>query len=173
MKPRPLSTRRVAHIAVPVRVAILVALLAAVGVGCASTTARPPSGSPTQTAHSSTSARPTFTAFAGQWIGHGSFLVVHSDGRFTMEMRTYRTCGQDPPPCDTFSGNTITSGDVATGQLTSASGEVATGEVAHTTDPTDTPAGPIRMTLDPATDTISANNISFCGANAPSGNCGA
>lgn len=90
-----------------------------------------------------------------------------------MSMRTYRTCGQEPPPCDTFSGNTITDGDIATGRLTSVSGEVAIGQVIHSTDQTDTPAGRITMTLNPATDTLSARNVSFCGPDAPAGNCGA
>jgi len=58
-------------------------------------------------------------------------------------------------------------------QLTSVSGEVATGIVTHTTDQALTPPGRITITLDPATDTITAYNISFCGPSAPPGNCGA
>jgi hypothetical protein len=176
MKPRPRSARWPAHIALPprpVRTAILAAILAVASADCASTPAGPSTASPKATAHPSASASPTFNAFVGEWSGHGSYLVIRRDGSFIMEMRTYRTCGQDPPPCDTFSGNTITSGDVATGRLTQVSGEVATGTVTHTTDPADTPAGPITMTLDPANDTIFARNVSFCGPGAPSGNCGA
>jgi hypothetical protein len=171
MKGRPRSPRRPAQIAVPRQV--LAAILVAVSTGCASAAVSTPAGPATPTASPSPSASPTFAAFAGQWYGHGSYLVIRLDGGFTMGERTYRTCGQDPPPCDTFSGNTITDGDVAAGQLTSVSGEVATGEVTHTTDSADSPTGPITMTLDPATDTISAGNVSFCGPSAPAGTCGA
>jgi hypothetical protein len=151
----------------------LVVILGAASVGCASSTVHAPTGPSSQSARPSASASPVFTAFAGQWNGHGTYLVIHPNGSFTMGLRTYRVCGQDPPPCDTFSGNTISDGDVATGQLTSVSGEVTNGQVTHTTDPADTPAGQITMTLDPATDTISARNVSFCGPSAPSGGCGA
>ena len=174
MKGRPRSPRWPARIAVPRQVrAALAAILVAVSTGCASAAVSPPAGPATPAASPSPSASPTFTAFVGQWYGHDSYLVIRSDGGFTMGARTFRNCGQGPPPCDTFSGNTIIDGNVATGQLTSVSGEVATGEVTHTTDSADSPTGPITMTLDLATDTISAGNVSFCGPNAPSGNCGA
>jgi hypothetical protein len=176
MKGRPRSPRWPARIAEPprqVRATALAAIIAAASVGCGSAVVSTSAGPTAPTVSRSRSASPTFTAFVGQWDGHGSYLDIHSNGSFTMSARTYRICGQDPPPCDTFSGNTITDGDVATGQLTSVSGEVATGEVTHTTDSADSPAGPITMTLDPATDTISAHNVSFCGPSAPAGNCGA
>lgn len=171
MKGRPRSPRWPARIAVPRQV--LAAILVAVSTGCASSAVSTSAGPATTAASPSPSASPTFTAFAGQWSGHDSYLVIRSNGGFTMGARTFRTCGQDPPPCDTFSGNTIIDGDVATGQLTSVSGEVATGDVTHTIDSADSPTGPITMTLDLATDTISVRNVSFCGPNAPSGNCGA
>jgi hypothetical protein len=168
--------RRLTHISLPlrpVRSAAIAAIVAATIVGCGSTTAHTSTGSPTLMARPTAPSSPAFTAFAGQWYGHGSYLVIRPDGGFAMTMRTYRFCGQDPPPCDKFSGNTITAGDVATGKLTSVSGEVATGEVTHTTDQAQSPTGRITMTLDPATDTISAGNVSFCGPSAPNGNCGA
>lgn len=175
MKGRPKAPRWPARIAVPPRhrAIALAAILAGASVGCGSAVASSPAGPTTLTVSPSPSASPTFTVFVGYWYGHGSYLDIHSDGSFTLSARTYRTCGQDPPPCDTFSGNTITAGDVATGKLTSVSGEVATGEVTHTTDSADTPDGRITMTLDPTTDTISARNVSFCGPGAPAGNCGA
>jgi hypothetical protein len=172
MKGRPRPPRWSARIAVLSR-PVLAATLAAASAGCASAAISPPAGGTTSAASPAASGSPTFTAFVGQWYGHGSYLDIHSDGSFTVSARTYRTCGQDPPPCDTFSGNTITDGDVATGQLASVSGEVATGQVTHTTDPPDSPAGPITMTLDPATDTISTRDVSYCGPSAPTGNCGA
>ena len=165
-----------AHIAVPLRpwrTAALTAILAAGGAGCSSAASHATGGSPSPTAHPSASGSPAFAAFAGKWIGHGSYLVVRSDGRFTISKRTYRFCSQNPPPCDTVSGNTITNGDVATGQLTSLARKVATGEVTRTTDPADSPAGRITMTLNPASDTISARSVSFCGPRAPVGKCGA
>lgn len=164
------------HLTVPLHPLPAVALstiLAAASAGCASTASHAPSGSPPSTGHSSATTSPSFAAFAGHWSGHDSYLDVRSDGGFTLGARTFRVCGQDPPPCDTWSGNTITDGDIATGRLTSLTGEIATGEVTRTTDPADSPAGKITMTLDPATDTLSASNVSFCGPSAPSGTCGA
>jgi hypothetical protein len=88
-------------------------------------------------------------------------------------MRTYRVCGQVPPPCDTVSGNEIIDGDRATGQLTSGSGEVARGVITHTTDPSLSPDGPVKIVLHPSTDSISVNEFTFCGTRAPPGYCGA
>jgi hypothetical protein len=182
MKSKLRSPQRPARIAVPRRgrvrgSAALAAILGAVSAGCASTAASTPAQPPAQpaapVASPSPSASPMFTAFAGQWYGHDSYLLIRSNGDFTMGARTFRTCGQDPPPCDTLSGNTITDGNVASGQLTSVSGEVATGTVTRTTDSADSPTGPVTMTLDLADDTISVRNVSFCGPNAPSGTCGA
>jgi hypothetical protein len=90
-----------------------------------------------------------------------------------MQARTYRVCGQDPPPCDTFSGDIITDGAVVTGQLTTVTGDVAIGVVTDTSDPANEPTGPITMTLDPATDSIIAFGTNFCGPNAPGDTCGA
>jgi hypothetical protein len=159
--------------------AALAAVLVAAGAGCGTTTTYRNSGSPSRSPRTPASASPyvpaspSFGAFAGTWSGHGGSLIIQPDGRFTISNRTYRWCSQDPPPCDAMSGNNIINGDVQTGRLTSISGEVATGQVTHTTDPVDGPTGPITMTLDPATDTISAANMSYCGRNAPAGNCGA
>lgn len=186
MKPRPPSPRQPqARVTRPQRpqpaaalpATALAAVLVAAVASCGTTTTYRASGSPSPTPRSSGSpsaaASAAFGAFAGTWGRHGGGLLIQPDGRFTISNRTYRWCTQDPPPCDAMSGNNIINGDVQTGQLTSVSGEVATGKVTHTTDPVDGPAGPITMTLDPATDTISAANASYCGPNAPVGNCGA
>jgi hypothetical protein len=187
VKPRPPSTRPHGLIVRPPRplsaaalpTAALAAVLVAAVIGCATTTTYRNSGSPSRSSRPSASGSPSappsqsFGTFAGAWSGHGGGLIIQPDGRFTISNRTYRWCSQDPPPCDAISGSNIINGDVQTGRLTSISGEVATGQVTHTTDPVDGPTGPITMTLDPATDTISAANVSYCGPNAPAGNCGA
>lgn len=162
--------------------AVLAAVLAAAVAGCGTTTTYRSSGSPTRTARplasgsqspSGSSSARAFGAFAGRWSGHGGYLMVQPDGRFTISRRTYRWCSQGPPPCDTISGNVITNGDVAGGQLASVSGHAATGRVTKTTDPADSPMGRITITLDPATDTITAADARYCGPSAPAGNCGA
>ena len=187
MKPRPPSTRLHGLIVRPPRplsaaalpTAALAAVLVAAVIGCGTTTTYRNGGSPSRSPRPSASgslsasASPSFGAFAGAWSGHGGGLIIQPDGRFTISNRTYRWCSQDPPPCDAISGSNIINGDVQTGRLTSISREVATGQVTHTTDPVDGPTGPITMTLDPAIDTISAANVSYCGPNAPAGNCGA
>jgi hypothetical protein len=89
-------------------------------------------------------------------------------------MRTYRWCSDNPPPCDSISNNVITGGDIASGYLISSSGDVASGVVKATSDPVDTPAGPITLILDPSTDVISVSGEgSFCGPRAAPGTCGA
>lgn len=188
MKPTPPSTRPHGLIVRPPRplsaaalpTAALAAVLVAAVIGCGTTTTYRNGGSPSRSPRPSASgslsappASPSFGAFAGAWSGHGGGLIIQPDGRFTISNRTYRWCSQDPPPCDAISGSNIINGDVQAGRLTSISGEVATGQVTHTTDPVDGPTGPITMTLDPAIDTISAANVSYCGPNAPAGNCGA
>jgi serine/threonine-protein kinase len=124
-------------------------------------------------AHPSSLGPSAFAVFAGAWSGHGGGIDIQANGRFLMSMRTYQWCGQAPPPCDSMSGNEIIDGDQATGQLTSISGEVATGTITHTTDQAATPKGQITITLDPSTDSLNINNISFCGTSAPAGYCGA
>lgn len=131
-----------------------------------------PSASAGPTAPES-SALPSFGAFVGAWEGHGRSLVITADGHFTISARTYKVCGQDPPPCDTFSGNSIQDGDVASGQLSTLSGDSATGEVTQTTDQIDTPEGQVIMALDPQTNIITAGGSTYCGPLASAGACGA
>ncbi len=159
---------------------LAVAILAVAIAGCGSSVGQQATHQATPATPAPSPSHPTFTAFAGAWSGHDSGFDIRPDGRFTLSERTYRTCGQDPPPCDTLSGNEIINGDNASGQLTSVSGEIASGSVGQSTDPADTPAGPITVTLDPSTDTISAHIGSagtpatiFCGPSAPAGECGA
>ena len=88
-------------------------------------------------------------------------------------MRTYKWCSQNPPPCDSISGNVMRDGDNAGGQLSSVSGKSATGQVTHTTDQADTPKGQITITLNTQTDTVYADNLSYCGPSSPVAACGA
>ncbi len=118
-----------------------------------------------------TASRTAGAAVAGR-LAAGA-IDIQASGRFTIGMRTYQFCGQAPPPCDTVSGNEIIDGDEASGQLTEISGEVATGALTKTTDPSLSPEGPMKIVLVPSTDSISANNVTFCGTSAPAGYCGA
>jgi hypothetical protein len=127
--------------------------------------ASPAPGRPTVTGPS---ASRNFTTFAGDWGGHERGLSIRADGYFTLMARTYRVCGQDPPPCDIGTEP----GDRASGWLTSVSGDVATGKVTHTTDQTGTPLGRITFTLNPETDIITAEGATWCGNQTPVGTCG-
>jgi hypothetical protein len=140
---------------------------------CASSASHPAASTTSPAAHSSSLSPQAFAELAGDWVGHGGGIDIQVDGRFNIGMRTYQFCGQAPPPCDTISGNEIIDGDEASGQLTAISGEIATGAVTKTTDPSLSPEGPIKIVLDPSTDSISANNVTFCGTSAPAGYCGA
>lgn len=155
------------------RVAALAVILAIVCSSCASSTSQASGQSSTPAAHPSSLGPSAFAVFTGAWSGHGGGIDIQANGRFLIAMRTYQWCGQAPPPCDSMSGNEIIDGDQATGQLTSISGEVAKGAITHTTDQADTPKGNITITLNPSTNSVNVNNISFCGTSAPVGYCGA
>jgi hypothetical protein len=149
-------------------------ILAATCAGCSGSGGQGPARQrPAAATHPAPPGGQAIAPFTGQWSGHDSYIAVKADGRFTLSMRTFRTCGQEPPPCDTFSGNEILDGSVATGQITAVSGEAASAVVTHTTDQALTPTGDITLTLDPASDTITADDVSYCGPSAPAGACGA
>jgi hypothetical protein len=114
-----------------------------------------------------------FILFQGLWAGGGRGIMIRPDGRFVFTARTFVVCGQNPPPCDTISGNHISDGANASGQLTSASGDVAKGNVIRSTDSSIFPDGRITIILDPATDVIYVDGEDFCGDSAPGGTCGA
>lgn len=139
------------------------------GSGPAAGKASPTPGRPIAT--QSTASR-NFATFTGDWGGHERVLSIRADGYFTLEARTYRVCGQDPPPCDSASSASEFFGDRASGWLTSVSGDVATGEVTHTTDQTGTPIGRITFVLNPETDIITLEGGTWCGSHTPVGTCG-
>lgn len=150
--------------------AVILAVACSSCAGSAGHTSVPPASA---AARSSSPGVRTFAELAGDWIAHGGAIDIQPDGRFTVVIRTYRVCGQVPPPCDTVSGNEIIDGDRATGRLTSGSGEVALGVITHTTDPALSPDGPVKIVLHASTDSISVNEFTFCGTRAPPGYCGA
>ncbi len=115
----------------------------------------------------------SFATFAGIWSRHSGKLVIRDNGQFTISLRTYRWCSQNPPPCDSISGIAIRDGDYASGHLSSVSGKSATGQVTQTTDQADTPKGRILITLNTQTDIVFANNVNFCGPSSPVTACGA
>jgi hypothetical protein len=135
-------------------------------------------GTPAATTPATTGSYPSATAsfalFTGGWGRSGGGYIIQPDGNFTVSLRTYTWCTNNPPPCDSISNNNIIAGDTAAGHLISASGDVATGVVTQTTDSQQTPVGTIFFTLDPSTDIMSVSDGGdFCGPKAAAGACGA
>jgi hypothetical protein len=98
-------------------------------------------------------------------------MTVNADGSFTMVERTYVSCADSPPPCDTDTNAQITDGAQALGTLHAVSGTVATGVISTTNDAPLMPTGPVTFTLDTTNDAINALNLNWCGPNAPTGIC--
>ena len=153
--------------------AVLAAGAGGFGIGRAttSTSTAPPStrsqtttSSPASTTTTSTPATTTTVppsppsvpagAFAAYWRLHVWSLAIDHSGYGIMSWRTDATCGQDPPPCDIFSGNQIVDGGHATLSLTSVGPSVASGRVLTTTAPADVPLGPFTLRLDGARDLL-------------------
>ena len=117
--------------------------------------------------------------FAGTWSGHGRQLNVDGTGLGRLTWRTYTTCGQDPPPCDTTIGNEIFDGGDATVFLTSLSAASASGRVVSSNAPDLFPVGPVTVRLDTAADllylspTPFGQDVPLCGPKAAPGACGA
>ena len=92
-----------------------------------------------------------------------------------MLWRTYRTCGTDPPPCDTFRGNAIDSGGHATLLITEQTAATASGRVSASTDPADLPIGPFSLRSAPnAMLTLSpwpGSDYRLCGPKTPASTC--
>ena len=117
--------------------------------------------------------------FAGQWSAHDTSVTVDPSGHGILTWRTYKTCGQDPPPCDSMSGNTITAGGRATILVTAIGDDTARGQVLTSTDPADFPPGPLKARLDPHADVVffspfpGGPHDPVCGPRAKSDVCGA
>ena len=136
--------------AVALAAAALCGTLGCTGSGSAAASASPP-------------------GLVGVWGGHGRGIVIRADGTFTYSARTYRVCGQQPPPCDRFVGNFIYDGDNASGRISLATGN---GVVTATTDAVDMPLGPIRIRSDPVGDRVWIGGVDYCGRQS-AGTCGA
>jgi hypothetical protein len=182
----------------------------AAAVSTAPTTVPSPTVPPTTTApnaapSSTTTASPTTTppdtspepavssagpagAFAGHWRLHVTLMAIDPAGYGILSWRTYSTCGQDPPPCDIFSGNYIIDGGNATFALAATSPTTASGTVLTTTAPRQVPLGRFTARLDRVRDLIqvsfpldghlplcgpSADAMPFAQQNALGINCGA
>jgi hypothetical protein len=99
-------------------------------------------GAPAASPQSAASARSNDLApFVGVWSRHGAGLTISPDGSFSLEWRTYRMCGEGPPPCDQIVNNLITDGGRAIGTVRAVGARSASGQVTGTNDPTFAPAG--------------------------------
>lgn len=98
-------------------------------------------GAPGQTARQATASSPGLAPFVGVWSSHGAGLRVTPDGSFSLEWRTYRMCGEGPPPCDQIANNLITDGGRAIGTLHAVGARTASGQVTGTNDPAFVPSG--------------------------------
>lgn len=112
----------------------------------------------------------------GSWGGHGRELVVRSDGSVTVIYRTYRTCGDDSPPCDTVKGNTIYDGGRITMRITRVvtahHTTTAAATVLTSTEP-DFPVGSTQSLLLDGDIIDLGRGFTFCDDKAPAGACGA
>jgi hypothetical protein len=118
-----------------VRIGVLLLVLAftacsAPGAPAASATTPPAAAAPS----------PDLQPFVGDWGRHGFDLKITRDGSFTFAWRTYRFCGQFPPPCDRMVNNSIVDGGQATGTEHAVAARSAAGQVAATNDATVVPA---------------------------------
>jgi hypothetical protein len=111
-------------------------------------------------------ASPSLSAFVGNWSRHDAALVIQRTGDFTVQWRTYRWCGDSPPPCDSTTGDVINDGGHASGRLEPATDRIARGEIAMTNDEGVLPKGPIVLTLADyqiLTMHSQAATLTFCG----------
>ena len=116
--------------------------------------------------------------FAGQWSAHSTSLSIDRTGHGTLTWRIYRTCGEDPPPCDTMSGDLITPGGKATLVVTAQGPGSARGRILSSTDPADFPPGPLTARFDPHADVVyfspfPVGPVPVCGPRARADLCGA
>ncbi|GCE13117.1 hypothetical protein [Tengunoibacter tsumagoiensis] len=128
--------------------------------------------------HSSVKAAgPDFGSLAGSWVQHGAGLTVFANGHANYVARVYTWCGPGvAPPCDSFQGNTIISGNQEQYQFThldngKAYGKVISSTVGH--------QGADVMLEKTPQDTVTLHASFFpipnvlCGPRAPADLCGA
>lgn len=126
---------------------------------------------------SNNDASTTIDAFVGDWTKHGVTLTIDKSGYGTLSWRTYRTCGEDPPPCDTIRPGHIEVGGRGSLKLEADSQIRAHGQIITTTVPETFPTGPVFVRLDGKSDLLfldpSPNkSFPFCGPEAAPAACG-
>src|SRR5579883_679904 len=108
-------TRSPRYRAIP---ALFVLLLLIVLTGCRGHVQGMQGPSPGSTDGTATTT-PDMTPFVGAWVRHSAGLTVTKDGNATFIERVYRWCGPGvAPPCDSWQGNTIVSGNRETIRFT-------------------------------------------------------
>jgi serine/threonine protein kinase len=65
-------------------------------------TATPAATAPATTGSSLSATATSFDLFAGGWRAHGGGFTIQPDGSFSVLMRTYRWCTDNPPPATVF-----------------------------------------------------------------------
>jgi hypothetical protein len=108
--------------------------------------------------------------FIGIWYNHGGKLTIQQDGHAHFVSRVYRWCIDEPPPCDTMDGNTITPGIQKDIVFNREQGNTLYGTIISSTDHTNDKT--ITATLVP-NDMLNLNGETLCGSKAPPGHCGA
>ena len=116
--------------------------------------------------------------FVGTWVRHGIDLQFAAGGRMTMNWRTYKVCGQTPPPCDQWVGSEINDGGHASITLHATGPATAAGTVLTSSDPSMLPVGPVTASLDEKNDLLFVDpfpgaDAPFCGPRATDQRCGA
>jgi hypothetical protein len=117
-------------------------------------------------------ARFSRSAYVGEWAGGGRGLNIDAEGSISAQAMTYRTCGQDYPPCDAGSGASLKPGAIANGKIVSFLGDNLKAIITSTTDPNIFPVGPTTIIYSKRTDSITMDDMSFCGVHAKGGYCG-
>jgi len=93
-----------------------------------------------------------------------------------MTWRTYATCGEDQPPCDTFRGNTIEDGGNATLQIMARQANGASGLITSSTDQAQLPVGAFSLRYNAANgmaylDPSPRRGDPLCGPTTPASAC--
>lgn len=157
--------------------ALFVLLLAMVLTGCRGNMQGQSLGSVYEHRDNATTPAPDMTPFVGVWIRHSAGLTVTKDGNATFIERVYRWCGPDvTPPCDSWQGDTIISGNRETMRFTRTDSTTAYGTILSSTSGRQGRAVTLMRTSQDtvtlATDDPRDTRI-LCGPHTPTGLCGA
>ena len=136
------------------------------------------SNSSTSTNMPTTTQAPDFSAFVGEWYGHGRLLTFSSDGQAKYSARAYQWCS-DPgvsQPCDSWQGNNIINGINEDMRFTYVAGNTAYGTI--TASSAGDAGRAVSLALDADNTAMltkggDSGSLSLCGQNAPGASCGA